>query len=90
MRGRKDDGTWSYADRVMALALRAYEDGLCPGCGLHSSVTRGDHNVGRHEVNADEICHGCESMESFQADPQNEKNRFPGQKVSLREQDGWG
>lgn len=87
LRGRKDDGTWTYRDRCMALALRAYEDGLCPGCGLHSSVTRGDHNLGRHEVDADEICHGCEALESFQANDKTE--RFPGQKISLHQRPDW-
>ena len=88
MRGRRDDGTWTYRDRVMALALRAYEDGLCPGCGLHSSVARGDHNVGRHEVTTDAICHACEALESFQANDKSE--RFPGQKIGVTEVKGWG
>lgn len=87
MRGRKDDGRWTFADRVMALALTAYEDGLCPGCGLHSSVTRGDHNAGRHEADDQVICEGCAPLEAKQA----EKNRptFPGQKIVLREVEGW-
>lgn len=87
MRGRPDDGKWSYADRVMALALTAYEDGLCGGCGLHHSVTRGDHNVGRHETDDQVICHGCAPLEATLA----EKNRktFPGQKLVLREVDDW-
>lgn len=70
----------------MALALTAYEDGLCPGCGLHHSVTRGDHNVGRHEADDQVICHGCETLEAKRAD----KNRhvFPGQKITLREVGG--
>lgn len=87
MRGRRDDGTWTYRDRCMALALTAYEEGLCPGCGLHSSVTRGDHNVGRHEVDDQGICHGCESLESYQA--QENREQFPGQKITVREVEGW-
>lgn len=66
----------------MALALRAYEDGLCPGCGLHSSVVRGDHNVGRHEV-VEDICHGCEALQAFQQDTN--KDRYPGQKLGVQE-----
>lgn len=71
----------------MALALTAYEDGLCPGCGLHHSVARGDENVGRHEADDQVICHGCAPLESMRA----EKNRptFPGQKITLREVEGW-
>lgn len=87
MRGRKDDGTWTFADRVMALALTAYEDGLCPGCGLHASVARGDHNVGRHEADDQVVCEGCAPLEAMRED----KNRdtFPGQKIVLREVEGW-
>jgi len=70
----------------MALALRAYEDGLCPGCGLHSSVTRGDHNVGRHEA-VEDICHGCEPVESFAQD--DKKERYPGQKVGAAQRKDW-
>jgi hypothetical protein len=71
----------------MALALTAYEDGLCSGCGLHHSVTRGDHNVGRHETDEQVICHGCAPLEAKLSD----KNRktFPGQKIVVREVDGW-
>lgn len=88
MRGRKDDGTWTFPDRVMALALTAYEGGLCPGCGLHASVARGDHNVGRHEADDQVVCEGCSPLEAMRED----KNRdtFPGQKIVLRERDGWG
>lgn len=71
----------------MALALTAYEDGICPGCGLHVSVARGDHNVGRHEADDQVICHGCAPLEALQG---NEKRAtFPGQKIIVRETDGW-
>lgn len=69
----------------MALALTAYESGVCSGCGLHSSVAHGDHNVGRHEA-AEFICHGCETAESFQ---KANKDSYPGQKIGLREVAGW-
>ncbi|WGM21866.1 hypothetical protein QEH68_06745 [Paenarthrobacter sp. OM7] len=71
----------------MALALTAYEEGLCPGCGLHHSVTRGDHNVGRHEADDQVICHGCAPLESKRADTN--RVTFPGQKITLHEADGW-
>lgn len=71
----------------MALALTAYEDGLCGGCGLHHSVARGDHNVGRHEVNDQVICHGCAPLEAKLAEKKRET--FPGQKIVLREVDDW-
>lgn len=80
LRGRRDDGTWTDRDRIMALALTAYEDGLCSGCGMHSSVTHGDHNMGRFETGED-ICHVCEVIESAR-DGDKEKP-YPGQKLTL-------
>lgn len=78
---RAMDGMVNERDRYMAIALKTYEDSLCPGCGLPPSMTRGDHNVGRMEVHDDAICHGCEANESYGAD----KNRttYPGQKIYL-------
>ena len=70
----------------MALALTMYEDGLCPGCGMHHSVTRGDENVGRWETGED-ICHGCEPVEAAQ--DAEKKNTYPGQKLTLTEAEGW-
>lgn len=83
MRGRDNDGKVTDVDRLMAMALTSYEDGLCPGCGVHHSQARGDENVGRFEVHDDTICHGCEALEALQQD----KNRttYPGQKVYLKE-----
>ena len=64
----------------MALALTMYEDGLCPGCGLHHSVTRGDENVG-HWESAETICHGCEPLDA-ERDKDN-KDSYPGKKLTL-------
>jgi hypothetical protein len=88
MRGRPDDGKWTLPDRVMALALTAYEDGLCPGCGLHISVARGDHNVGRHEADDQVLCHGCAPLEAMRGNER--RATFPGQKIVLREAEDWG
>ncbi|WP_104087040.1 hypothetical protein [Arthrobacter sp. GMC3] len=87
LRGRKDDGTWTDRDRVMALALTLYEDGLCSGCGLHHSVTHGDENVGRWEANSENICHGCEPIDA--AKDADKKDTYPGQKLTLIEADGF-
>lgn len=86
LRGRRDDGTWSDRDRIMALGLTLYERGLCSGCGMHRSVTHGDHNVGRLEA-GEEICHGCEVVES--ARDATKKDTYPGQKMTVTEADGW-
>lgn len=81
--GRPNDGTVNIIDRMVAMALTMFEQSLCPGCGLPAHKTRGDANVGRFEAHDDEICHGCEPLDSMRED----KNRakFPGQKVYLAE-----
>ena len=78
---RPMDGMITERDRFMAMALQQYEDGICSGCGLHHSMTHGDENVGRMETRDDQICHGCQAIESYRED----KNRttYPGQKVYL-------
>ena len=72
----------------MALALTAYEDSLCPGCGQPHSKTHGDHNVGRYEATDDNICHGCAPLEALR-DKEN-RDTYPGQKITLAEVDGFG
>lgn len=86
LRGRRDDGVWTDRDRIMALALTAYEDGLCSGCGLHNSVTHGDENVGRWET-GENICHGCEPIDSER--DKESKDTYPGQKITLVEAEGF-
>ena len=80
---RKKLGKITDVDRMMALALTAYEDTLCSGCGLPHSKTRGDQNVGRYELRDDGICHGCEVLEAAKTDKN--RNTFPGQKLYLVE-----
>lgn len=82
LRGRRDDGVWLDADRVMALALTAYEESLCSGCGMPAHLVRGDENVGRHTVE-ETICHGCEDLESARQD--SSRQPYPGQKLYLVE-----
>ena len=65
----------------MALALTAYEDTICPGCGLPASHVLGDANVGRYEAE-ETICHGCEVRESAR---DSIKDPYPGMKLVLRE-----
>lgn len=66
----------------MALALTAYEESLCPGCGMPAHLVRGDENVGRHKVE-ETICHGCEDLESARDDKS--RTKYPGQKLYLVE-----
>lgn len=67
----------------MALALTAYEASLCGGCGLSYSKTHGEHNHGRYMADTDDICYGCEPLETLREDTN--RATYPGQKVSLVE-----
>lgn len=82
LRGRRDDGAWSDVDRMLAMALTAYEDSVCPGCGQPLSTAHGDDNVGRFEV-VEDICHGCEALEANRES--NKDNHYPGQKFHLHD-----
>jgi len=66
---------WTEKDKLLTLALRAYEDGLCTGCGQPRDKTFGFDAEGwyeRHVV----TCHGCAAREAERKDdPQ------PGEKV---------
>jgi len=79
---RKEDGTFNYQDRILALAVQRFEDSLCPDCGLPASVAKGDHNVGRIEVNEGDMCHGCVAVEEHRADKS--RQSYPGQKHYLK------
>lgn len=73
---------WTDPDRVMAMALTAFEASLCSGCGLPTSIAHGDDNVGRWEVDPETICHGCAALESFR---ESNKDHYPGQKLHLHD-----
>ena len=62
----------------MQIAYTRYMKTLCPGCGLPSHVGRNEDNVGRWEVDEENICFGCEAIESHDM-----KTKYPGQKLHL-------
>lgn len=64
----------------MQIAFTRYQKSVCPGCHLPASVTRGDENVGRIEIQTDFICHGCEAVESYQQGKNDD--HYPGQKIA--------
>lgn len=76
---REEDGKYTDRDKIMQIAFTKYQNGLCPGCGLHHTLTRGDENVGRVTVQ-ESICHGCEAVESYQQDKSN-SDPYPGKKI---------
>lgn len=83
----KGEPQWLDEDRSWALALLAYEDSLCDGCGLPLSQTTATEN-GRpahtYAVDDPEICQGCAAlhvaMPEYQGDP-----RVPAMKFRLVE-----
>lgn len=80
---RDDNNRWNDQDKIMAVALRQYEDSI-HSCGVPGSVAFGDHNVGRVEWEEGQ-CHACASKEG--AAESNKNNNYPG-KVLLPVWDG--
>ena len=70
---REDTGRWTDQDRIMAVALRQYEDSIHT-CGVPSSIAFGDDNVGRVEWE-EKQCHACASHEEAS---KSGKNDYPG------------
>lgn len=82
LRGRKQDGTVHWADRLVALGLQVYEDGICRGCGQPRTESHSDANVGAYEVHGP-ICHGCASIDEHKQ-AHTSKDALPGQKILVR------
>lgn len=53
---------WTDDDRNLALALDAYEGGLCSGCRQPLSESTDPGNEGRYETEAPILCHGCAAL----------------------------
>lgn len=68
---------WTAQDRLLTLALAAYEESLCGDCGQDKSVTYNPDAEGWFE-SREVICAGCAAQQ--QHNGQNQK-RPPGQKV---------
>ncbi|MEN3123277.1 hypothetical protein [Janibacter sp. LM] len=59
LRGQRRPGrAWTHLDRLAALALQAYEDGLCGSCGT-PRVYGMDPDAHRHYTAPAETCHAC-------------------------------
>lgn len=57
--GRTD---WTLRDRILALALQMYEDGLCPGCGLPANRAHDPLMEGYYVPNV-VTCQACATRE---------------------------
>lgn len=79
----KGEPAWLDEDRSWALALLAYEDSLCDGCGLplsQTTATEGGHPVHAYKVDDPEICGGCAAlardMPEYREDPRAASMKF--------------
>lgn len=63
LRGQRRPGKkWTERDRVLLLALQAYEDDLCPGCGQPRTYSFDDDAEGRYPAHS-ATCHACASLD---------------------------
>lgn len=60
---------WTLRDRILALALQLYEDGLCPGCGQPASRAHNPDMEGYY-VASTTRCWACAARETQAADQQ--------------------
>lgn len=61
MRGQREpSGRWSQPDRLLALALTEYEQGLCSGCGQPRIRSIND-DIDGYLVAHRYLCHGCKA-----------------------------
>lgn len=73
--GMRDPGEpWTKRDRLFALALTTYEQGLCRGCGQPLRLTTGPH-ARDYEVESD-TCRGCQELEEYTRQPNAGEKRY--------------
>lgn len=66
VRGHRRPGRkWTPRDRLLLLALQAYEDDLCPGCGTPRTYSMDPDAAGRFR-DATVTCHGCATSQRAQ------------------------
>jgi hypothetical protein len=65
---------WTDEDRDLALALDAYESGLCSGCRQPLSESTDPDNEGRYKTDLPIRCHACTAL-GIGAEPYEESNQ---------------
>ncbi len=82
------EAEWDDTGRAAALALRAYEADLCPGCKQPLTETAAHANMGRYAADLAIRCHRCTATEIarkiYEESPQAAALLIP---VGLRRQD---
>ena len=79
--GRGDGVTLTDKDRLLAVALRLYEDSLCSGCGMSMLFTGHDDYDGHFETVRTADCLSCKSINQWR-DKLGDKN--------IPSHEGWG
>lgn len=84
-RGRRRPGKkWTSTDRLLMLALQAYEDDCCPGCGQPRTYSFDPDARGRYKA-PHATCEGCASL--TRADKALGEKKPPGLVVYLQPDD---
>lgn len=67
IRGQRRPGRkWTARDRALLVALQAYEDDCCPGCGQPRTYGMDDDAHGRYPVHS-ATCHACAALDRADA-----------------------
>lgn len=67
-------------DRLLSMALLAYEDSMCPGCGQPKDVTFNPDADGWFEVQ-EITCAGCAAQQQHTKQHRSQKTERPGLKT---------
>jgi hypothetical protein len=68
---RGEGAGWNRKDRMIALALKLYEQSLFPDCKADRSRTHDDRMDGEYHVEV-ETCYRCAAVEEWQRDQREE------------------
>lgn len=77
-----EQGEWTETDRLLALAYRAYKQGLCSGCGQPVRLAHGDME-GWYET-TETVCAACAAKDRYQRDHEKDTPE-PGLMVGLKD-----
>jgi hypothetical protein len=76
------DGSWSYRDNLLVLALELFEQSIDPDCG-HSSYLAGDADYDGHYRMGERKCMACKAIDNWRETPAGKKKPGKGVKHYL-------